>query len=82
MTWRGVSGAAGLEVIKTDDLESGQKVFINATSSEWVEKPHEKSIPDSPEEMGIRVRARVFGTRGLQLTSRIHPHALGSPRKW
>jgi len=46
-------------VIKTDDLESGQKVFINATSSEWVEKPHEKSIPDSPEEMGIRVPLSV-----------------------
>jgi len=40
-------------------VESGQKIFINVTSSDFVEKPHEKSIPDSNDEMGIRVPLSV-----------------------
>lgn len=46
-------------VIKTEDFESGQKIFINACGSEFVEKPHEKSIADNSEEVGVRVPLSV-----------------------
>jgi hypothetical protein len=46
-------------VVKTEDMESGQKVFINVCCTDFVEKPHEKSLPDQGEEMGIRVPLSV-----------------------
>jgi len=32
-------------VVKTEDMQSGQKIFINVCCSDFVEKPHEKSLP-------------------------------------
>jgi hypothetical protein len=46
-------------VVKTEDIESGQKIFINVCCTDFVEKPHEKSLPDQGEEMGIRVPLSV-----------------------
>jgi len=46
-------------VIKSEDVESGQKIFINVCSNDFVEKPHEKSIADNSEEVGIRVPLSV-----------------------
>jgi hypothetical protein len=46
-------------VVKTEDMQSGQKIFINVCCSDFVEKPHEKSLPDKSDEMGIRVPLSV-----------------------
>merc|ERR1712216_800044 len=46
-------------VVKTEDMQSGQKIFINICCSDFVEKPHEKSLPDKSDEMGIRVPLSV-----------------------
>jgi hypothetical protein len=42
-------------VVKTRDVASGMKVFMNIVSNEHVEKPHMKSFADIEGEQGCRV---------------------------
>jgi len=42
-------------VVKTRDIQSGMKVFLNIVSNEHVEKPHMKSLAELEGEEGCRV---------------------------
>jgi len=42
-------------VVKTRDVNSGLKVFINITSNEHIEAPHVQSLADMDGEEGVRV---------------------------
>ncbi|KAF4759221.1 hypothetical protein FOZ63_021505, partial [Perkinsus olseni] len=43
-------------VVKTRDTKTREKIFVNLTSSKYVEAPHVKSFLDSTEpQQGIRV---------------------------
>merc|ERR1719408_409512 len=46
-------------VVKTRDVQSGMKVFINITSNEHIEAPHVQSIADMEGEEGVRVPLSV-----------------------
>ncbi|EER16326.1 hypothetical protein Pmar_PMAR029457 [Perkinsus marinus ATCC 50983] len=42
-------------VVKTRDYKTREKIFINLTSSKYVEAPHVKAFLDQTEQQGIRV---------------------------
>jgi len=42
-------------VVKTHDVQSGMKVFINITANEHIEAPHVQSLADMEGEEGVRV---------------------------
>lgn len=46
-------------VIKTRDVNSGMKIFLNVVSNEHVEKPHMKSLEELQGEEGCRVPLSV-----------------------
>lgn len=46
-------------VIKTRDLQSGSKVFLNVVANKHVERPHMKSIEELQGEQGCRVPMSV-----------------------
>lgn len=46
-------------VIKTRDKASGRKIFINLCSSDLVEAPHAKSLPDSEGQQAVRIPISV-----------------------
>jgi len=46
-------------VVKTFDMQSGMKVFINITANEHIEAPHVQSLTEADGEEGVRVPLSV-----------------------